>query len=189
MQTAMANVYNLLTDEMPDFITVCGVRYPVVTDFRRWILVVELFDDEEVCAMVKAACAVKLIFHDSGALLGLMRDPAVCREVVGGITRFAACGRVVPERKGAGSMEDTRAFDFSCDAELIFASFMQVYGMDLCAPGLRMHFWKFMALLRNLPRESEFMRVVSLRMTDTTKIENDNLRRSVRRAKAAVRIR
>ena len=46
-----------------------------------------------------------------------------------------------------------------------------------------------MELLRNLPAETEFMRVVNLRRTDTAKIENDDLRRRIRRAKASVRIR
>ena len=72
------------------------------------------------------------------------------------------------------------------DAELILSSFIAAYGIDLTCG--EMHWWKFSALLKTLPPECELMRTVSLRMTDTSAIEDDSLRRRVRRAKAAVRI-
>ncbi len=187
--------HNVLTDGLPADITVCGQRYPVYTDFRRWILVVELFAENLVDAGVKVQCAAKLIFPGDSPLSRMKNGSAedtvkVYRELVCGITGFAACGRACGEHSGGGKTAKAEpVFDFTCDAERIYAAFLQVYGIDLCDPAVKLHFWKFMALLRNLPRDTEFMQVVNLRMTDTTKIENDDLRRRVRRAKAKVRIR
>ena len=192
---------NLLTDRLPSELTVCGRRYPVYTDFRRWILVVELFAEPLVYGSVKVECAVKLIFPRDNPLQhtlsvtdgGTAEDTVKAyRELVRAITGFTSCGRG-GVRGGTDGREtlprSEPVFDFTQDAERIYAAFLQTYGIDLCDPSVRLHFWKFMALLRNLPRDTEFMQTVNLRMTDTTKIENDELRRRVRRAKANVRIR
>lgn len=189
--------HNLLTDRLPDSISVCGRRYPIYTDHRRWILAVELFAEDLVDVGVKVECAVKLIFPGENPLkhmrslrsVTMEKTVDVYRELVRGITWFASCGRTHGLGEGSGGGRQEPVFDFTADDERICAAFRQVYGIDLCDPLVKLHFWTFMALLRNLPRETEFMRVVNLRMTDTARIENDDLRRRVRRAKANVRIR
>lgn len=189
--------HNLLTDRLPDVISICGRRYPVYTDFRRWILVVELFAEDLADAGVKVECAAKLIFPGDDPLkhvrsmqnVTVEKTVDVYRELVRGITWFTSCGRTCGSGENAGGGRQEPVFDFTADDERICAAFLQVYGLDLCDPAVKLHFWKFMALLRNLPRETEFMQVVNLRMTDTARIENDDLRRRVRRAKANVRIR
>lgn len=181
--------HNLLTDRLPDALMIGGIRYPVYTDFRRWILVTELFAEPFVEAGIKVDCAAKLIFPGDSPMTRT-KTGDLYRSLVHGMTWFASCGRKM--RNVRGGKPDEKAepvFDFTVDADMIFAAFWQTYGIDLCDPAVKLHFWKFMALLRNLPRETEFMQVVSLRRTDTSKIENDDLRRQVRRAKAKVRIR
>ncbi|MBO4932600.1 MAG: hypothetical protein J6I42_10510 [Clostridia bacterium] len=183
--------HNLLTDRLPAELTVCGRRYPVFTDFRRWILVTELFAEDGIPAGTKLGCAAKLIFRKPVSVDA--NDPAewYC-SLADGILWFVSCGKRVftgGDGSPARSGQAEAVFDFTQDSERILAAFRQTYGIDLGDPAVTMHFWKFMALLRNLPRETEFMRTVSLRMTDTAKIENDDLRRQIRRAKASVRIR
>ena len=186
--------HNLLTDRLPDSITVCGRKYPVHTDFRRWILVIELFAEELVDGKAKAEGAGRILFLGENPLELSGRNPEdmaeIYRETVRGITEFAGCGRVFRGTESGGKTSSAEpVFDFTADAGRIYAAFRQVYGMDLRRSPEDLHFWTFMALLRNLPAETEFMRVVNLRRTDTAKIENDDLRRRIRRAKAGVRIR
>ena len=182
--------HNLLTDRLPDALWIGGIRYPVYTDFRRWILAVELFAEPFVEMGIKTDCAAKLLFPGENPL-ERERTGDLYRSMVHGIAWFASCGRSVRNGYGGERERDREepVFDFTVDADLIYAAFMQTYGIDLCDPAVKLHFWKFMALLRNLPRETEFMQVVNLRRTDTSKIGNDDLRRQVRRAKAKVRIR
>ena len=183
--------HNLLTDRLPASLTICGRQRPVYTDFRRWILVTELFAEEEIPAGKKLELAAKLIFREPA--VPSADDPAEWyRSLAEGILWFVSCGKTLPAKNGghpAHPGQTETVFDFTEDAERILAAFWQTYGIDLGDPAVTLHFWKFMALLRNLPRETEFMRTVSLRRTDTVKIENDDLRRQVRRAKAEVRIR
>lgn len=183
--------YNLLTDRLPAELTVCGQRYPVFTDFRRWILVTELFAEDDIPAGWKLECAAKLIFRNPEA--ADMCNPAEWyRSLAERILWFVSCGNGGSATDGKFPVQQgpTEAvIDFTQDSERILAAFWQTYGIDLGNPAVTMHFWKFMALLRSLPRETEFMRTVNLRMTDPAKIENDDLRRQIRRAKASVRIR
>ncbi len=181
--------HNLLTDRLPEALVIAGVRYPVHTDFRRWVLVAELFAEDLVDVGIQVNCAAKLIFRGENPLKE-GRTAEFYRSLVHGILWFASCGRPVSEGTPRfGNSSCPPVFDFTFDADKIFAAFWQTYGIDLCDPAVKLHFWKFMALLRNLPRETEFMQTVALRRTDTSKIGDDELRRQVRRAKASVRIR
>ncbi len=174
---------SILCDPLPCEISFGGEIYPVMTDFRRWILLVTLMSDERADFSMKSRLAVKLVLGDiplpeeSGkreeTLLGLMRE----------IMRFALCGA----SENDGCADGEQSFDFEYDAELIFASFMQAYGIDLTSA--EMHWWKFMALLRRLPPDSPLLRVMEIRMADTSSVEDDGMRKRLRRAKAAVRIR
>lgn len=56
-----------------------------------------------------------------------------------------------------------KSMDFIQDGQLIYAAFMQAYGIDLVAEQGRMHWWKFSALLRGLPSNTRFMEVVQIR--------------------------
>lgn len=55
------------------------------------------------------------------------------------------------------------------DAELIYASFMQAYGIDLIDQQGKLHWYKFQALLAGLPEETKFRQVVSIRMWEKPK--------------------
>lgn len=44
---------NVLYDTLPDYVEISGKRYPVITDFREWIRLAELVDDDSVPDVVK----------------------------------------------------------------------------------------------------------------------------------------
>ena len=66
-------------------------------------------------------------------------------------------------------------FDFEKDAELIYAGFVQQYGIDLQTEN--MHWWKFMILLENLGSDTRLNRVIEYRTIDTA---NRNLSKQER---------
>lgn len=65
-----------------------------------------------------------------------------------------------PPSKGGGD----KAFDFVQDSPLIYAAFMQAYGMDLVEQQGKLHWWKFQSLLNGLPSNTRFSEIVSIRM-------------------------
>lgn len=177
---------SLICDRLPNTITVGGGSYKLITDFRRWILLAELFETE-VDGFTAADCAAMLVCP---AIRSVLRaDPSLAAEFICEVGWFALCGDdpcEKNEKRGERSSRNMPIFDFEIDSERIFASFMAVYGIDLTA--VNMHWWKFMALLRCLPRDCAFMQVVDLRSIDVTKIADDGLRKQLRRARAAVRL-
>lgn len=178
---------NILCDRLPDALSVDGVSYPILTDFRRWIVMLEVFDacrrdsDEPIDIMTAARCAERLVLGK--ALPRNLSSETIVR-LLEEMAAFAVGGDIGDGARSGGSAQ---AFDFNEDASLILSSFLVCYGIDLTK--CDMHWWKFLALLRSLPIESDFMKVVRLRVCDTAKIADDELRRRVRRAKASMRIR
>ena len=183
--------FNILCDRLPDSVTVSGKEYRIYTDFRRWILMLDLFDNcradrkNALDQVTAARCAVRIAMPDctdlcdlpTGTLVYLLEELAI----------FAAGGTASASERGERASSDVQVIDFSCDAELILSAFQSAYGIDLTTAS--MHWWRFLALLRTLPADSDLMRIIQLRTCDTTKISDDELRRRMRRAKAAVRIR
>lgn len=174
---------DLLTAVPPGYVEINGEKYAVCSDFRYGILLSELFSDDSVDVCQKVGLALKLLSPELSE--AAERGIIPLKTAFDRIMWFYTCGRGLEQRGKGRNMEP--AIDFSCDGERIFSAFRQVYQLDLSEEGL--HWWKFIALLRGLPPECELMRVVRLRLTDTAKISDDEARRRVRRAKAAVRIR
>lgn len=56
-----------------------------------------------------------------------------------------------------------KSMDFVQDGPLIFAAFMQAYGIDLNEQRGKLHWWKFTALLHGLPSNTRLMEVVQIR--------------------------
>ena len=169
----------LICDPLPCEVTVGGKRVRVLTDYKRWLVVWEVL---------------------SSSLPGRLKAELCCHAVVEGdvkydeseeiINAFAAFllqkDKINEESCDGASYHGEKIFDFAADSELIFASFLAEYGIDLTTE--HMHWFKFMALLKSLSPDSPLMRTVRLRQTDTSEIEDDRLRRQIRRAKNAVRI-
>ncbi len=187
-----------ICDSLPDRLVLGGVETAVEPDFRRWIMVLQALE-EEISPICKAEVIIGLTVKDNAALLEAKRrlGAGFYDEFLGEAVWFLSCGKVKRRSGGSESGKDKssaslgrlkeREFDFAYDSELIFASFYEAYGIDLDAASL--HWWKFCALLSALPESTVLMRVVSLRRADLGGIRDDELRRRVRRAKAAVRIR
>ena len=150
---------------------------PVYTDFRRWALFFRLLADPAVPEAVKPAVAARIVCRE----IPQPRTPGERDRVTKALLVFASGGEEEPRAEGGEPL-----FDFEEDGARILASFRAAYGIDLTAA--RMHWWVFLALLRSLPPESAFMRAVRLRALDPAEIEDDRMRREVRRAKRSVRL-
>lgn len=83
---------------------------------------------------------------------------------------------------------DTKTMDFEQDAGLIYAAFLQTYGIDLYAVRNQMDWRIFVALLKGIPENTELSRVIRIRgmkVPERTK-ENSEYVDSIIKAKRAV---
>lgn len=180
----------ILSDRLPDSVTVEGMRIPLETDFRRWILFTELMTDGRADSVTLLRCAAEIACRKPEELPEEMSG-AFAEEFLRQLAAFALMSDPpdLSAEVDEGRAEPEPAFDFEADGERICAAFLQCYGVDLLDREKPMHWWKFLTLLRHLPEDCEFMRVVQVRRADLSRIADDGMRKLMRRAKAAVRIR
>ena len=69
---------------------------------------------------------------------------------------------------GSASRTDGLPFDYHCDAPYIVAAFQQAYGIDLTRETI--HWWRFKALLRGLPEDCLFHRILLWRTADLSRM-------------------
>ena len=83
---------------------------------------------------------------------------------------------------------DQKSMDFEQDAALIYAAFMQAYGIDLYAVRNQMDWRIFIALLKGIPENTELSRVIKIRCMKVPERNehNSNYVDSIIEAKRAV---
>lgn len=128
---------DLTRKALPNTVTVNGRAYSIYTDFRIWmrfeISLAECHGQRQ--ATIPIAYLFKNerpVYCDARELLAFSRPP-----------------RELPRPVRGTASEDVIVLDYMKDADLIYAAFMQQYGIDLIdVPELHWH--KFLALIEGL---------------------------------------
>ena len=153
----MINLYGSL----PETIELSGREFSIVTDFRDWLKYDALIADDTVEDTEKIWGMVQ--FYDE--------IPEDIDEAIMGLTRFYLLGQepIVSAKTVPNSEQTPKVYDYTQDAALIFAGFMQAYNINLYDVDY-MHWWAFVSLLEGLPDDTRFKWVVSIRAADTKKM-------------------
>lgn len=155
---------SVLTSPFPTVLSVDGAECPINADFRTVLRCYEIQNEEGELSKGELL-KILLMFYK--------KQKIFTEEHVNKMYWFFSCGREKEKkrfpRKIAG-INDKQPFDFEKDADLIYAGFMQQYGIDLQADN--MHWWKFMILLENLGSNTRLNKVMEYRTIDTN---NKNL--------------
>lgn len=142
---------NILTDRLPETVTVGGHEYEINTDFRAGIafeLMVEK-GEENIYNLLRP-------FFPK-------RRPIDIREALEAVLFFYRCGAEA-EPKQDKPTKSKQAYSFSVDGETIFSDFWRFYGLDLSV--VTLHWWAFRALLSGLPDDSGYKQRVYYRTCD-----------------------
>lgn len=152
---------SILTDELQSTIVVVGEEVEINTDFRAWIefsqKITTVNDNESV---------IKLV---SKVLNGLFPPLEYFDETIRQLTAF-----MIGEKKENRESAKELTFDFDYDADIIFSSFWQQYGIDLSTANL--HWKKFLALLNGLSEKTLFGYVSGIRTIDLNEIKDKEQR-------------
>lgn len=146
----------------PGAITVCGVEYPVDTDFRTWIEFQAILtgDGQEREKAERLA----------GFMARLGLPPA--KEALDAMLNFYTAES--KERPVVSQRSRPMAFDFQQDSEYIYAAFMGAYSIDLTEAAL--HWWTFKALFKALPEDCELCRIMRYRTVELKDVPKDQRR-------------
>lgn len=150
---------SVLTEPFPTKLIIDGAECPINSGFRTVLRCYELQGDNEILSGDSLLEILRLFYG---------RRRVYTQGHIDQMLWFFACGRVKKKkhfpRKIAG-LNDKQPFDFSEDADLIYAGFLQQYGIDLQKED--MHWWKFMILLENLGSETRLQKIMEYRTIDT----------------------
>ena len=142
--------------EFPESVTVGGIEYPINSDFRVGIAI-----ETEVLSGEKPDVPGLLSMFYCGLI------PENLDEAVDRMVEFYACDSGNAQKNG--NTKGGRQYDFDMDADVLLASFLSAYGVDLTTE--KMHWWTFRRLMLNLPADSPFMERVRYRVADTKKMQ------------------
>ncbi len=77
--------------------------------------------------------------------------------------------------------DSERVIDLEQDAEYIYASFRQAYGMNLYEQQGKLHWHEFKALLNGLPSDTIMQRIIQIRMWKPSKHESNEYKENMRK--------
>ena len=141
-----------------------GVEYPIHADFRTVLRCFEIQGQKQELSENELLDMLGLFYN--------MNHLIATEEHVNKMFWFFSCGREKEKKKfprKIAGINDKQPFDFEEDANLIYAGFMQQYGIDLQESD--MHWWKFMILLENLGNGTRLQKVMEYRTIDTNNRE------------------
>jgi len=150
---------SLLTDKLPEHITVNNSQFPIKTDFKHWLKFTQiLLNEKNEIKMLTNICYE--VFEE------LPKAPI--NDVLSELMSFYSPPQKI-NSTGNGEKQN-RQYDFDYDAELIYSAFMQQYNIDLLTTN--MHWWKFKALFDSLNDDTQFIKVVGFRAVNLSEIKD-----------------
>lgn len=166
---------SLLTNGLPESLSISGKDCPIKTDFKVWLKFSEIMG-QGISEAQKLPEIFKLIFDEL---------PPNLFNAMAEIIDFYRCG-ASNQKNTTDRVPQKRIFDFEFDADLIYAAFLQQYKIDLC--NTEMHWWKFKALFDCLSEETKFMKVLGYRSIDISKIRDKKQKQQYRKLKELYRL-
>lgn len=140
-------MFSLTKTVLPSTISVGGSSFRIKTDFHYWLQFYKLIKHKEIENLTD----IDFMFDG--------KKPADRLKGYEELLKFLTPEKELPRATGR-SNSGIIVYDYETDAEIIFASFMEQYGIDLFES--RMHWWKFLALFEGL-HGTRFNEIVSYR--------------------------
>ena len=162
---------NVLYDDLPDYVEVAGNKYQIITDFREWIRLTELVDDDSVPDIVKGRLLVKWYTGE------VPQDLELAINALGDF--LTGYGLRYDDTDKCEFKNTIPAFSYSEDAGCIYSAFWECYGIDLQTVGY-MHWWKFQTLFDWLPESTEIKQRMMYRTMNLSDIKDKDERKRVK---------
>lgn len=164
---------NPLYEPLPKSVEVGGIPYPVKTDFRAVLkLIQEVRQTEEPEA--------RLLL-----VLGIFKE--MPQDIQGAVQ--AVTGFIAGVHAGRNGREDNdsrkKTFCYEQDAPYIVSDFCNYYGIDLLKCRY-LHWWKFQMLLEGLPDDSGTKTRIGYRSIDAGKIRDKQERQRIQKIQRAI---
>ena len=168
---------NILTEKLPDYITVDNVKYAVNTDFRIWMEFDSMLHNRTLNLKDKIMMVFRLCFDlEKCRIL-----PEDINSAMDGLCTFYICGKK-PIKQGNIRKASQRVLDYSQDSGYIYSAFLTQYGIDLLSVPY-MHWYAFCALMDGLEDSRHLKKIIGFRVCCPDDVKNKEKRNYLKRMK------
>lgn len=172
---------NYMYEELPDSICVNGNDIKIVTDFREYIRLFDMLNDESLTTMDK-------MFFVRQYFLSDLPDSEL-GEAILKLKDFIAIKSdnemSNSEHEGHEEVKREKLFSYEVDFPYILSAFLRDYGIDIMSVRY-MHWWKFKFLFDGLSDENEIKKRIMYRGIDPGSIKDDAERKRIIEIKSRI---
>ena len=144
---------NVLIDRLPEMVEIDGECYPLRTDYRTALRIMEAFEDPVLTEQEKQMIMLELLYEQIPDNLEKACEMAV---------KFLNGGDDGGNRTKQQQDDCERRYSFSKDGKYIFTAILQTHGIDLERVD-NLHWWKFLYLFMDLREDCFFSRIIYYR--------------------------
>ena len=159
-----------LTDDLEETIELYGEKLTLDMSFNNVLIAIDVLNDDELFDQDKLDTFLYLM---TGAELNDLEEEERVQVVRTIVELFSSEAKNEQELDLEGNpmpiVPEEETYSLSQDAEYIFASFLQAYGVDLIEEQGKLHWRKFKALLTGLPQDTIFKEIIQIRTADLPK--------------------
>ena len=158
------NMFN----KLPYFVILQGKKYKINVDFRNMISFEQKLQDKSTNNSEKIEYGLRHFypaFFYAENYLKLLQQPKLYKEACDKLIWFYKCGREDYHKvseNGKGKKE--LVYSYEHDDEYIWGAFHELHNIDLTTD--KVHWWKFKAILKSLPSNTEFVKIQGYRVYD-----------------------
>lgn len=157
-----------LNDALVTSFSIGDNEYDIDLSFNKILDIFEIMKEEELNTVEKAYLIVQLL---TGEELEDMDEVVECwiyikehfLDIQKEMVQYDLLGNPVPQAKNEDEEEQERVIDLEQDAEYIYASFLQAYGINLFKAQNKLSWVEFKALLTALPDNTIMQQIVQIR--------------------------
>ena len=174
-----------LNDSLPDSFEYEGTTYPIDLSFDNVLDVFEITARKDIVDIEKIHLALALLIGDreldSTTAVALYKhiESEFLAKAQRKAVQYDVLGNEMPMY--AGDEDEGKHFSMAQDADLIYASFLAEYNIDLIEEQGRLHWYKFQALLQGLSSECILQRVIQIRLWKPKKGDSAEYKKGMRK--------
>lgn len=171
---------NLFYEKLPEAIIVSGVTIPIITDFREYVKLIDMLNDDSVLPNEKYYFIMQY-FKES---------PPDFLEALEKLIDFVMMTGMQEQYEDETDEETGRRkplYSFKIDYPFIISAFLSEYEINLrTIPYL--HWWEFKMLFDGLSEKTEIKQRIMYRSIDTGTIKDKDERKRIEKIQRAIRL-
>lgn len=154
-----------LTDRFEgDYITIDGFNYELDFSFDNILRIYELKEDNTINDRDKIEIMFDMLIIDCDINLNIKQKSDIIEYI---LNKLLSKDNIEENNINEDNQEKPKKeYDFIIDAELIYASFLFDYNIDLIDMQDKLHWNKFIALFNSLSDKTPFIKIVQIRVME-----------------------